>query len=130
MSGALSDTVSIRGRFHRSVHLASDWDSGEGLRDYLLTPTIRELGQFILQELGRQKGLRAWSITGPYGSGKSAFALFLADCLCSSKRKPIAQDLVRKAKYQGGRFQPILLTAERGPLDPQLGRAFDAVADG
>jgi hypothetical protein len=130
MPPALIDSVSIRGRFHRSVHLASDWETGGVLGDYLLTPTISELAQFILRELGSQNGLRAWSITGPYGSGKSAFALFLADCLCSSKRNSAAKDLVKKAKFEDGLFQPVLLTAERAPLGPQLQRALESLTSG
>lgn len=120
MTAKLSDKLSVKGRFHRSVHLSGDWNRGGALTDYLLTPTISELASFILSELGREKGMRAWSITGPYGSGKSAFALFLADCLCSKTPTLEAERLARKSRLGSQPFAPVLITAERGPLAPLL----------
>ena len=69
----LSDLVSIRVRFRRSVSLTRDWQRGVDLSEYLVTPTIKEIARRIVDELEHPNGARAWSITGPYGSGKSAF---------------------------------------------------------
>ena len=72
---ALKDLVKVRGRFHRSVQLVRDWCDQRGLEEYLLTPTAREIALQILAGAGTLEGPRAWSITGPYGTGKSAFAV-------------------------------------------------------
>lgn len=78
---SLRDVVEVHGRFHRSVRLNQDWKERGDLGGYLLTPTARELATRMTQALSETGGTRAWSVTGPYGSGKSAFALFLADLL-------------------------------------------------
>jgi polynucleotide 5'-kinase involved in rRNA processing len=78
---SLRDLVKVRGRFHRSVQLAKDARDPHTLDEYVLTPTARDLAQQILASLTLSSGERAWSITGPYGTGKSAFALFLAELL-------------------------------------------------
>ena len=41
----LSDLVSIRGRFHRSVSLTLDWQRGVDLSEYVVTPTIKEIAR-------------------------------------------------------------------------------------
>lgn len=125
MTELLARYVAIRGRFHRSVHVASDWTSRDLLKDYLVTPTVRELSGQILGELARPGGTRAWSITGPYGAGKSAFALFLADALAgSSSVHPAAKELRVSCKFTQRPFTPVLVTAERGPLGPPLATAI------
>ena len=77
----LCDVISVRGRFHSSVNVLRDWRLGMDRTAYIVTPTIRALAERIVKEMEDQRGVRNWSITGPYGSGKSAFALFLADLL-------------------------------------------------
>ena len=74
----LDQLVTVRGRFHRSVSLARDWQGARDLSEYIVTPAVRSIAEQILTELGQRAGSRAWSLTGPYGTGKSAFALFLA----------------------------------------------------
>jgi len=37
IANALRDMVTVRGRFHRSVQLARDWQALGSLREYLLT---------------------------------------------------------------------------------------------
>jgi hypothetical protein len=80
-AGLLRDLVEVKGRFHRSVWLNRDWEEGSDFGDYLLTPTARELATRMTAALEEPGGTRAWSVTGPYGSGKSAFALFLTNLL-------------------------------------------------
>ena len=93
VASGLGECVSVRGRFHRSVQLSKDW-AGQGDSDYLLTPTVKDLTLRIWDELGRTGGVRAWSITGPYGTGKSSFALFLGRLLARQTEHPGAAELV------------------------------------
>ncbi len=117
----LNQLVTVRGRFHRSVSLTRDWERGRDLSEYIATPAVQGIAEQILSEIREPAGTRAWSITGPYGTGKSAFALFLADLLCSSKAShPVGQELQSAHLKRRQRMLPILLQAERGPLLPAL----------
>ena len=121
----LSDVVSVRGRFHRSVNVPKDWRQGVDLSGYVVTPTIRGITAQIVEELEAAKGTRSWSITGPYGSGKSAFALFLADLLATDyPNHAVARRVRESSKLPLDPFVPVLLVAERKPLGGALKRAL------
>lgn len=49
--------------------------------DYVLTVTARETLGRLISALENQAASKAWALTVPYGSGKSAFALFAAKLL-------------------------------------------------
>src|SRR4051794_466530 len=82
MDRRLSTFVSVKSRYARSVSLSRDWNRKESLEGYILTPSGRGILRRISSTLDKNASARAWSITGPYGSGKSAFALFAAHVLC------------------------------------------------
>ena len=77
----LSELFQVKSRFYRSVNIIADYDDPDALTDYILSP----LGRTVLRRIGDGlkpgSRVRAWSIVGPYGAGKSAFALFLAKVL-------------------------------------------------
>lgn len=126
----LEEFVSVADRFHRSVHLERDWRAGTPLDDYVVTPTGRRLARDILCELEEQRGTRAWSITGPYGSGKSAFALFLMDVLCSGV--PWQSDGVEireEVEFDTKAFLPIPIVADRSPLEPRLAQSIGSAIE-
>lgn len=77
---ALTNEVRVRPVFVRSVNLERDTPQPP-LDGYV--PTARALATIerLASAMAAQSGGRAWSITGPYGSGKSHFAAFL-DALC------------------------------------------------
>ena len=77
----LSDIFQVKGRFRRSVHLERDFYTENTLDGYVLTVTAREMLSRVVSTLENETTSKAWSITGPYGSGKSAFALFAAKLL-------------------------------------------------
>jgi hypothetical protein len=71
-------------------------------------------------------GPRAWSVTGPYGTGKSAFALFLSDLLASENpRHPEARELREELLGEAKPFLPVLVVGKRQALKPAL---LDALA--
>lgn len=120
-SEPLAKFVRVRGRFHRSVHLPHDWSAPHDPDDYLATPTLLEIAGQILGELGQPGGARAWTVTGPYGSGKSAFAMFLTDMLAVRRPKHVQAAQLRKRHLRGARpLLPLLVQAERAPLMPAL----------
>lgn len=69
------------GRFLRSVRLERDAGQAEALQGYVLTPQARTVLRRVLAALSEGGTERALTLTGPYGTGKSAFALFLTELL-------------------------------------------------
>ncbi len=119
--GYLSEFIKVRGQFHRSVQIKMDWQASRSLDEYILTPTARALAVQIHEGAFSAQGPRAWSIIGPYGTGKSAFSLFLADLLCHVPPiHPSAKDL--QARLSGGNkpFLPVLITGQRSQLKREL----------
>lgn len=123
-------SVTVRGRFRRSVHLARDVYAEEGAEGYIVTAKAREVTARVAAALGRDDATRAWAVTGPYGTGKSAFALFLASLLRGDES---AQSLLKDAdtalaervgEATGGAFCPVLVVGSREPLGPALLRAL------
>ena len=64
-------------RFHRSANIETDGGNLSSLQGYVLTDSVRDLLEKFGSEWSNPMGDRSYSIVGPYGSGKSSFALFL-----------------------------------------------------
>ncbi|WP_130648836.1 hypothetical protein [Egicoccus halophilus] len=73
----LDDHVQVRGRFARSVRLDRDGEQESQIEGYLPTARSLEVIRRVVAGMARDGGSRAFSITGPYGSGKSSLAVFL-----------------------------------------------------
>ena len=138
----LSDLYQVKGRFHRSVHLERDFYTKENVLDgYILTVTAREMLSRVISTLENGATSKAWSITGPYGSGKSAFALFAAKLLGDPNTSITQQalDLLkcgdvplyeRLTSTNGNGqslsdFCPVLISGERAPLSTALLRGLE-----
>ena len=124
-SASLVNRVEVERRFRRSVNLDRDAGSPDALHGYLVTPAVRRALSQITDGLADATGDRAWSLVGPYGSGKSAFAVFLADLLSGSGSSggDAARSLLDGSAESALPHQPLfpsLLTAERAPLDTLL----------
>jgi hypothetical protein len=96
----LADFISVRPHLHRSVNLERDADSS-AIDGYIPTGRALDTLERVANALHNPSSGRAWSITGPYGSGKSSFALFIDALLAPS------EDAARR-KAEG-------LLAERSP---------------
>ena len=121
----LASLVEVERRFRRSVNLDRDAGSTDALDGYVVTPAVRRALSQITEGLDDEAGDRAWSLVGPYGSGKSAFAVFLADLLSGSGSPggDAARGLLAGSDEVATPRQslfPALLTAERAPLDTLL----------
>ncbi len=92
----LSDLFRVKARFCRSVNIVTDYSDTGALTGYIATPLSRTVLRRLTQGLKPGSQARAWSVTGPYGAGKSACALFLARVL-GNPQDPEARDLVRAA---------------------------------
>lgn len=81
----LCELYTVGERFRRSVNIASDFGRQDALADYIITPLSRSVASRIAEGLTANSRGRAWSITGPYGAGKSACALFASHLLAYPK---------------------------------------------
>ena len=130
----LVNFVEVERRFRRSVNLGRDAGSPAALDGYLVTPAVRRALAQIADGLSEESGDRAWSLVGPYGSGKSAFAVFLADLL-SPSASPGARAARRLLKESSDialprqRLHPVVLTAERAPPNRLLLKALGSTLE-
>jgi hypothetical protein len=75
-------TVAVAPRYTRAVHITRDFhDLRHRLDGYQVTPLVRQCAGRVLAGLTPGGVERAFSVIGPFGSGKSAFGLFLAHFL-------------------------------------------------
>ena len=133
---SLLDHVIVSPRFTRSVALPRNFDRPDALEGYILTPTGRGVLGRLADALRGDSSGRAWSLTGPYGSGKSAFALLVAQLLGGSGQilKSARTFLQREdadladrffgagspLARRGARFCPVLVSGSRTPLEKAL----------
>ena len=135
----LGDFISPRIDYAKSVQIERDLDDVRTLEGYLPTQRALDLSRGILQGLSGETNERAWSVTGPYGSGKSSFVQFLTALLAapSSSAYASARDLFEKAgleveKATGmakrreaeQRVIRCLATAQREPIARTIKRAL------
>lgn len=94
----LSQVVELRRRYSRSVNLDRDLDSSGSLRGYVLTRRAADALERIVKAIGNPSTNHAFTLTGVYGTGKSAFAHFVASLLGprnSTVRGEISETLKR-----------------------------------
>ena len=138
----LSELFQVKGRFRRSVHLERDFYTKNALDGYILTVTAREMLSRVISTFENETTSKAWSLTGPYGSGKSAFALFAAKLL-GDPNAPSTQQALKllkngdatlynrfisangKGKRKLSEFCPVLISGERAPLSLSLLRGLE-----
>jgi hypothetical protein len=133
-------------RFVRSVHLELDHQNADALRDYLLTAGARRVLARFIPSLAEPAATKAWTLTGPYGTGKSAFTVFAAQLLAhkgfpgQAKARDILKHgdedlfelLLSKSKQFKGLY-PIAMTGSREPLSVAILRGLEVAlssADG
>lgn len=75
------DVVSLKSRFQRSVHIQRDAHEDSWLDGYVISPASREILHRIAAGALPDGRARAWSLTGPYGAGKSSLVLFASHAL-------------------------------------------------
>jgi hypothetical protein len=136
----LRDLISIAPRYARSINIERDARSPSALDGYIVTATAHRTLARITGSLADDLSQRAWTVTGPYGSGKSAFALFLSNLLgfpgIDSVRKakailkeqhPATHKELFERKHRGRiekvGFCSVLVGGSAGPLLPAIAEA-------
>ncbi len=69
--------VQVDTHYTRSINLERDIDSKNILNAYIPTSKAIQVLDKVAFTFEQQDTPRAWSLVGPYGSGKSSFAIFL-----------------------------------------------------
>ena len=92
MSKSNNQSITISSSFLRSVNLASDFGRADSLDNYILQNSTQRLVNVLNNHISTSKQ-RAFTITGPYGGGKSSLALLLASL--------VSKDQTLKKKAQG-----------------------------
>lgn len=142
-SRRLDELVSVRGRFARSVRLDADAEQLHQLEGYLPTGRSLEVVRRLVSAMRKSDGTRAFSITGPYGSGKSSLALFI-DSLLGRHDDPTYKagvgllreydartaGLLEDARRQlgagpSGFIRAVITAPEREPITTTVLRALD-----
>ena len=123
----ISQLLNIQRRFLRSAQLERDFHDPAALQGYVVTTQTRQSFDRIVEGLDMKSGQRAWRITGDYGSGKSSFALLLAQ-LFSGKDSDLPPQIrkcldLSKVRKSGIRLLPILITGSREPLAVAIARS-------
>jgi hypothetical protein len=139
MNFKLSEIVKVKSEFGRSVNLERDFYTPASMDGYVLTTTGLTSLERIAHTVDKNSQAKAWTITGAYGSGKSAFALFAAKLLNrqTGENTSLSEMLPKKGKGSFShrvfvansatpRFIPILVSGSREPLHVAILRGIRA----
>ncbi|MCK9608995.1 MAG: DUF6079 family protein [Methylomonas sp.] len=94
----MKDIVQVDTHYTRSINLERDAESSDVLRAYIPTSRAVQTLDKIAQTFNQKSMPRAWSLVGPYGSGKSSFAAFLAHLLENQERtnSVLAEEILQR----------------------------------
>lgn len=139
---SLVEKISINTHYTRSVNLERDASSLDIIQSYI--PTSRALRTFskVADTLHNQQAPRAWSLVGPYGSGKSSFSVFLSQLLghpediatkealhvLNNSEKDLAVRFKASTRETGG-YLNVLITGAPEPLGLRLVRGLSESAE-
>ena len=84
-NNGIPSVVHIRQSGLRSINVERDLDNDAIAEAYVLTAQARSSLSRILNSFDTATPSRSWTLTGPYGSGKSFFGLFLMNLMGKSQ---------------------------------------------
>lgn len=129
--------LSVPVRYTRSIHLLHDFaNEYVGVRAYQATPLVLQTTERIMSGLQPDATARAWSVIGPYGSGKSAFGVFLAHYLRSDaegRRELLAEHstdgVPTRPLYDAPQLLPVLVSGNNASLRHAVLRGLHQALD-
>lgn len=117
-----SEIVSLHDNFKKSTNLLLDKGNTVFLQNYILSLSNQDNLAKILQSI--ENNHAAFTFTGPYGSGKSSFALFLSELLApSSEGYKLCLDKIKDKKVKSHTFinktkKRVILSLVGSPISP------------
>lgn len=132
MAGKQTPLVHVSPQFQRSVRVDADFERSDALMGYICQPSSRQTLSAVAHHVANSQQ-RAFTWTGPYGSGKSSLALALAQLAGGNAR---ARKAAREAlKIENGDAilsvfgrKPWLVlpvVGRRGAADVTIGEVID-----
>lgn len=96
---SLESKINVNTHYTRSVNLKRDAGSESVVSSYIPTSRALKTLEVFSNALKQGEAPRAWSLVGPYGSGKSSFASFLTSLLDKNNGAPhkIAHKVLSKS---------------------------------
>lgn len=134
------NALTINTYYSRSVNVERDLSDEEVIRAYIPTARAKETLTRLLDSANTEKRTSAFSLIGPYGSGKSSFAVFITQLLAgkTSAIREIALRVLENADselanaYQQhllkGGYLPLVLSGNPEPLSRRLLEAVRSAA--
>jgi hypothetical protein len=86
----LSNYFGLNRRFSRSINIERDLDAVEAVQGYVLIDESVKSLKAILGDILQKGNTFAWTLTGNYGTGKSAFVQFLTS-ICAPEESKVKQ---------------------------------------
>ena len=140
MNKTLASCVSINSRFIRSVRLDADLGRHDILESFVLQPSATAALETLARQINETQQ-RAFTWTGPYGSGKSSLALALCSLVHEdSKVRSLARTAVRVERGSSisrafdagatGNWVVIPLVGKRAPITEELAATLDRLPMG
>ncbi len=136
----LSDHIGVVARFARSANIERDMAQRQPLDGYIVTAKALDVVERVATVAATGSAGGAWSLTGPYGSGKSSLALLLDAGFGPSgsiqskavglvkEVSPATADVLEEARYRHSMesrgFYRAVVTATREPLNRTVLRAL------
>ncbi len=93
----LSQYFSLNRRYSRSINLERDLELPNSVVGYVPTERAVDALKRVLAAIAGTQPTRAWTLTGVYGTGKSAFAHYLAS-LCAPETNSMRHYALEIAK--------------------------------
>jgi hypothetical protein len=97
----LSTYFNLNRRYFRSVNLERDLDIPDAVLGYVPTERSIDALRRMITAFDRPNAHRYWTMTGVYGTGKSAFAHYLA-CLCAPPDSEVKRNAIEIAQQSLG----------------------------
>ncbi|MBS3936615.1 MAG: hypothetical protein KGZ43_10630 [Sulfuritalea sp.] len=95
MLNRIIDGLELNTHHTRSISLSRDLRDDTAIASYLPTPNAVQALKQIGTALAEYRSQRAWKVVGPYGSGKSALGIVLAQLLAGRDAHPAASEMLR-----------------------------------
>lgn len=103
----LADYFQLHRRYYRSVNLERDIDRSQSIEGYILTERSASTLERMLSAFTETTAHKSWTLTGVYGSGKSAFAHYIVG-LCHPQDSPIRSQATQIAQEAFGGHSPAM----------------------
>ncbi len=140
----LANSIWTDEHFARSTNIELDYKQPDSVPDYRFTSkSLRLLDDVLDSSLGSRRD-KAWSVIGPYGSGKSTFLLFLLQLLSGASSPWLQRCLIQlrlanpniankvdiTLNKSNAKYIPIVVQGSRNALDRTLCDALLEAATG